>query len=40
MIDLTDYVTRVNLGVGLALVALLLALNFFVKFPGRKVSSR
>jgi hypothetical protein len=40
MIDLTDYFTRVNIGLGLALVALLLTLNFFAKFPTKKVSPK
>ncbi len=38
MIDLTDFATRVNIGVGLALIALLLTFIFFAKFPTKKSS--
>ena len=41
MIDLTDFMTRVNIGLGLGLVALLLVLNFWFKFPtNKRYSSR
>jgi hypothetical protein len=40
MIDLTDYMTRVNIGLGLGLIVLLLTLTFFAKFEKRKPHSR
>jgi len=36
MFDLTDYATRVNIGLGLGLVVLLLTLIFVAKFPSGK----
>lgn len=36
MIDLTDYASRLNIGLGLGLIALLLTLIFFAKFPTKK----
>jgi len=33
MIDLTDFASRANIGLGLALIALMLFLKFFAKFP-------
>lgn len=36
MIDLTDYATRVNIGLGLGLIVLLLFLNFWVKILPKK----
>lgn len=40
MIDLTDFGTRVNIGYGLAFIAMLLTLIFFAKFPTKGVSKR
>ncbi|KKQ78799.1 MAG: hypothetical protein US99_C0011G0014 [Candidatus Daviesbacteria bacterium GW2011_GWF2_38_6] len=40
MIDLTDFATRVNIGVGLALVVVLLFLIFLAKFPSKRTSKR
>jgi hypothetical protein len=40
MIDLTDFATRVNIGMGLALIALLLFFIFIAKFPTKKSSKR
>lgn len=36
MIDLTDFVTRVNIGVGLLLITMLLTFIFFAKFPTKQ----
>jgi len=40
MIDLTDYATRVNLGLGFGLIILLLVLTFFARFPTKKRAIR
>lgn len=40
MLDLTDFATRVNIGVGLLLIVLLLIFNFFAKFPSKKSRSK
>lgn len=40
MIDLTDLATRINIGVGLMLIALLLMFIFFAKFPTKGVGSK
>lgn len=40
MIDLTDFAIRVNIGVGLLLIATLLFFIFVVKFPTKKSSKR
>ena|GEM_PF-5245173 len=40
MIDLTDFATRVNIGIGLGVIALLLFLTFWAKFPSKKKSSQ
>lgn len=40
MIDLTDLASRINIGAALILVAILLLLNFFAKFPSKKTSRR
>lgn len=40
MIDLTDFATRVNIGVGLALIVLLLFFIFLAKFPTKRSSRR
>lgn len=36
MIDLTDLFSRINIGVGLALIVLLLFLTFLAKFPTKR----
>lgn len=40
MIDLTEFFTNANIGLGLALIALILYLKFFAKFPSKKSSKR
>lgn len=40
MIDLTDFATRVNIGIGLALTVLLLFFIFLAKFPTKKSSKK
>jgi len=37
---LTDYATRVNIGLGLGLVVLLLTLIFVAKFPDKKAARK
>jgi len=38
MIDLTDFFSRANIGLGIALIALMLYLKFFIKYPNKRSS--
>lgn len=40
MIDLTELFTRVDIAVGIGLIALMIFLKFFAKFPSRKSSRK
>lgn len=40
MLDLTDFASRVNIGLGLALIALLLVFIFLAKFPTKKSTKK